>query len=148
MVGDDVNKTNVKKLDAHDIAKSAECCVAAKADSCSRILRQENYLIALFNKDLLDLRVRIPIPQSLESVVPSNLLAPPSPSIPTAHGEADERRFLSFGANTLTKALEWNLRYCLMGYLFDYRGQVKKDFISQRRRKELVEGSASYHLAF
>lgn len=114
-----------------------------EADSSSRILRQENYLIALFNKDLLDLRVRIPIPHALVGLVPAHLLAPPTSNIPTAHGEAEERRFLSFGANTLTKALEWNLRFCLMGYLFDHRGQVRKEFISQRKRKELVEGSAN-----
>lgn len=53
---------------------------------------------------------------------------------------ADQPKYFSFGANTLTKALEWNLRYCLMGYLFDRRGQVRKEFVKERRRKDLVEG--------
>nr|XP_018261956.1 autophagy-like protein 9 [Kwoniella dejecticola CBS 10117]OBR84114.1 autophagy-like protein 9 [Kwoniella dejecticola CBS 10117] len=95
---DEADQATYKKLDAHDVA--------------NRILRQENYLIALFNKDLLDLRVRLP----------------------------RTRQFISFGANTLTKALEWNLRFCLMGYLFDARGQVKKEFVRERRRKDLVLG--------
>ncbi|KAJ3559993.1 hypothetical protein NP233_g11118 [Leucocoprinus birnbaumii] len=42
------NDTSTAKLDAHDIA--------------NRIMRQENYLIALFNKELLDLRVPLPMP--------------------------------------------------------------------------------------
>nr|XP_019045197.1 autophagy-like protein 9 [Kwoniella bestiolae CBS 10118]OCF24127.1 autophagy-like protein 9 [Kwoniella bestiolae CBS 10118] len=102
---DEADQATYKKLDAHDVA--------------NRILRQENYLIALFNKDLLDLRVRLPVPHSLDHL---------------------DRKFISFGANTLTKALEWNLRFCLMGYLFDTRGQVKKEFVRERRRKDLVIG--------
>lgn len=106
----------------------------------SRILRQENYLIALFNKDLLDLRVRLPVPHSMVHLVPARLLAPSTtPSLPS-HTQQAERRYISFGKNTLTKALEWNLRFCLMGYLFDHRGQVRKEFVRERRRKDLVEG--------
>jgi autophagy-related protein 9 len=97
-------------------------------------------LIALFNKDLLDLRVRLPIPHSLVTVVPPNLLAPAASSLPSTTQQDPPRRFISFGANTLTKALEWNLRFCLMGYLFDRRGQVRKEFVRERRRKDLVEG--------
>ena len=106
----------------------------------SRILRQENYLIALFNKDLLDLRVRFPIPHSVVHLVPTRLLAPLSGTALPSHAQFAERRYISFGKNTLTKALEWNLRFCLMGYLFDKRGQVRKEFVRERRRKDLVEG--------
>lgn len=111
------------------------------SDRVSRILRQENYLIALFNKDLLDLRVRFPVPHSLVPYVPPHLLAPPtSQALPSTQTDQRERRFISFGKNTLTKALEWNLRFCLMGYLFDERGQVRKEFVKEKRRKDLVEG--------
>ncbi|KAI9446179.1 APG9-domain-containing protein [Lactarius indigo] len=72
------------KLDAHDIA--------------NRIMRQENFLISLFNKELLDLRV--PLPNGW----------------PTEEGKG----------RTLTRSLEWNLQFCLMEYLFDRRGQVRK----------------------
>jgi autophagy-related protein 9 len=78
------------KLDAHDVA--------------NRIMRQENYLIALFNKELLDLRVPL------------------------------------LARDTLTKALEWNLRFCLMEYLFDPHGRVRKAFIKGKHRAALVEG--------
>ncbi|WWC71134.1 uncharacterized protein I206_105087 [Kwoniella pini CBS 10737] len=122
---DEADQATYKKLDAHDVA--------------NRILRQENYLIALFNKDLLDLRVRLPVPRSLDHLVPTSLLAPGSSSLPSNTSHYD-RKFISFGANTLTKALEWNLRFCLMEYLFDARGQVKKEFVRERRRKDLVLG--------
>lgn len=90
------------KLDAHDVA--------------NRILRQENYLIALFNKDLLDLQIHLPPP--FDKLFSSD----------TGKGMV------------LTRALEWNLRFCLMQYLFDPTGKVRKTFLKRKNRKELVEG--------
>lgn len=94
--------TTTAKLDAHDIA--------------NRILRQENYLIALFNKDLLDLRV--PLPNALKSFL------------------AEEEG----KGKMLTQALEWNLRFCLMEYLFDDQGKVRKVFLKSKHRRTLIEG--------
>ncbi|KAJ7219579.1 putative transmembrane protein [Mycena pura] len=95
------NDTTTARLDAHDIA--------------NRILRQENYLIALFNKDLLDLRV--PLPNVLKQFV------------------------VEEGKGTmLTRALEWNLRFCLMEYLFDQHGRVRKVFLKGKNRPVLIEG--------
>jgi autophagy-related protein 9 len=91
-------------LDAHDIA--------------NRILRQENYLIALFNKDLLDLRV--PLPNILKRFIV----------------EEDGK------GKMLTRALEWNLRFCLMEYLFDRHGKVRKVFLKSKNRPVLIEGYA------
>ncbi|TFK54601.1 APG9-domain-containing protein [Heliocybe sulcata] len=90
------------KLDAHTIA--------------NRIMRQENYLIALFNKELLDLRV--PLPASLKRFVPP---------------EEGKGR-------TLTRALEWNLRFCLMEYLCDPSGRVRKVFLKSKNRGALIQG--------
>ncbi|KAH7889606.1 putative transmembrane protein [Phlebopus sp. FC_14] len=91
-------------LDAHDIA--------------NRIMRQENYLIALFNKDLLDLRV--PLPHALKRVLQRG-------------GKEGQGR-------TLTRVLEWNLRFCLMEYLFDSQGRVRKAFLKSKHRAVLIEG--------
>lgn len=88
-------------LDAHDIA--------------NRIMRQENYLIALFNKDLLNLRV--PLPPLIDGLV---------------------GKYIN-GGNTLTRALEWNLRYCLLGHLFDARGRVRKSFTRENQRDREME---------
>ena len=76
----------------------------------NRILRQENYLIALFNKDVLDLSLPIP--------------------------------FLGGRQQVLTRALEWNLRFCLMGYLCGGagRGGVRKVFLRERNKAALVDG--------
>ena len=102
------NDTTTAKLDAHDVA--------------NRILRQENYLIALFNKELLDLRV--PLPSLLKRFVPEE------------QGKG----------KMLTKALEWNLRFCLMEYLFDRHGRVRKVFLKSRNRAPLIEGWARQSL--
>lgn len=88
------------KLDAHDIA--------------NRIMREENYLIAIFNKDLLDLRV--PLPGLLNRFF----------NIDEGHGL------------TLSTALEHNLRICLMRYLFDSRGRVKEAFLKEKNRDTLI----------
>ncbi|KAH9945782.1 APG9-domain-containing protein [Epithele typhae] len=93
------------KLDAHDIA--------------NRIMRQENYLIALFNKEVLDLR--IPLPQVLANF-------------------AFLRQSEESKGKRLTRALEWNLRFCLMEYLFDESGRVRKVFLKSKNRPVLIEG--------
>ena len=100
--GKRADDTTTAKLDAHDIA--------------NRIMRQENYLIALFNKDLLDLRV--PWPRAMNRFRP----------------ETQGR------AKVLTQALEWNLRFCLMEYLFDEHGKVRKVFLKAKNRVALIEG--------
>lgn len=97
-----MDDTTTAKLDAHDIA--------------NRIMRQENYLIALFNKDLLDLRV--PWPSAMNKF----------------RVEAEG------SAKVLTQALEWNLRFCLMEYLFDEHGKVRKVFLKAKNRVGLIEG--------
>lgn len=86
-------------------------------------MRQENYLIALFNKELLDLRV--PLPQSLKRFVTE---------------EAGKGK-------VLTQALEWNLRFCLMEYLFDEHGRVRKVFLKSKNRAALIEGYGSFFIS-
>jgi autophagy-related protein 9 len=100
--GRNADDTATAKLDAHDIA--------------NRIMRQENYLIALFNKELLDLRV--PLPVSLKPFM----------------AEEDGK------GKMLTQALEWNLRFCLMEYLFDHHGKVRKVFLKSKNRAVLIDG--------
>ena len=75
-------------------------------------MRQENFLIALFNKELLDLRVSL------------------HRGLPAEEGKG----------RTLTRALEWNLQFCLMEYLFDRRGRVRKVFLKSKNRMALIDG--------
>ena len=79
-------------------------------------MRQENYLIALFNKELLDLR--IPLPPSIERLI----------GVQEGKGRM------------LTRALEWNLRFCLMEFLFNKSGKVRKIFLHSKNRPQLIEG--------
>lgn len=93
-------------MDAHDVA--------------NRIMRRENYLIALFNKDVLDIRVpfafsRVPL---------------------LRHFISDEQS----SSPALTRSLQWNLQFCLLDFLFDDRGQVRKQFVTDRHRKDLIAG--------
>jgi autophagy-related protein 9 len=90
-----------ERLDAHDVA--------------NRIMREENYLIALFNKSLLD--ISLPLLRPFAKIV------------------GKER----FGKSMLTQTLEWNLSFCLLGFLFGRDGQVRRAFLSERNKKELVE---------
>jgi len=103
------NTTATAKLDAHDIA--------------NRIMRQENYLIALFNKDLLDLHV--PLPSAIKHFV--------------GH-DGDTGQMEGGKGMVLTRTLEWNLRFCLMEFLFDARGRVRKVFLKSKNRTSLIEG--------
>lgn len=82
-------------------------------------MREENYLIALFNKGLLDLS--LPLPGPLRSTVGRAL------------GKS------RFGKSMLTQTLEWNLSFCLLGFLFGKDGQVRRAFLSERNKHELVE---------
>ncbi|GAA5965569.1 hypothetical protein JCM21900_005159 [Sporobolomyces salmonicolor] len=90
-----------ERLDAHDVA--------------NRIMREENYLIALFNKDVLD--ISLPLPLAIAKIV----------------------RKRRFGKSMLTQTLEWNLSFCLVGFLFGQDGQVRRAFLSERNKTELVE---------
>ncbi|KAI3657325.1 hypothetical protein MP638_002855 [Amoeboaphelidium occidentale] len=87
------------------------------SDVASRIMRKENYLIALFNKDILNLR-------------------PPFPALLT---------FGFGGKQMLTKVLEWNLTICVMNYAFGETDQgeeigVRKEFLTDRHRNRLIAG--------
>jgi autophagy-related protein 9 len=87
-------------------------------------MRQENYLIALFNKELLDLRV--PLPPALDRLVGG------SGGKLGLNGEGKGKM--------LTRALEWNLRFCLMEFLFDPQGRVRKVFLKGKNRAALIDG--------
>lgn len=81
-----------QSIDVHEVA--------------NRLMRQENFLIALLNRNLVDFRL------------PGQLSGQP----------------------LLTKSLQWNLDFCLLGYLFDQEGNVRKPFLSDKYREDLIDG--------
>ena len=86
-----IHRPSSKKLDAHIIA--------------NRILRKDNYLIALFNKDILNLRVPFLSQEPL-----------------------------------LTRLMEWSLSFCILSFVFDERGQLRKRFLKENNRYMLSQG--------
>ncbi|KAL7748502.1 autophagy protein atg9 [Sorochytrium milnesiophthora] len=79
-------------------------------DITNRLMRRDNYLVAMFNKDVFDLRVRVP------------LLAPNGNSV------------------LLTKIVQWNLLFCVMGSVFDADGHLKREYTRASKRQELING--------
>lgn len=82
-----------QRMDAHDIA--------------NRLMRKENYLIALFNKEILDLTLPVPFLRNRQ---------------------------------LFSRTLEWNLNYCIVDYVFNERGEVRKTFLKDKNRRALSEG--------
>jgi len=91
---------NKKDLNAHDIA--------------SRIMRTENYLIGMFNRNVFNLE--IPLLCACFFKRPKNFF--------------------------LTKHLEWNLKFCVVNHIFDESFAVREDFLRNagalRRRFRLM----------
>jgi autophagy-related protein 9 len=81
-----------QRMDAHDIA--------------NRLMRRENYWIAMINKDIMDCSLNIPF--------------------------LGKRMFYN-------SSIEWNISRCVMDFVFDDKGQVRPEFKSIQRRRELVE---------
>ncbi|KAG0372466.1 autophagy protein atg9 [Mortierella sp. AD032] len=92
-----IQTTDTQRLNAHDIA--------------NRIMRKENFMIAMFDKDLIDLSIPVP---------------------------------MMHNRTILTRILEWSLSFCILGYVFDERGQIRKRFLKDTRRTELVEGFVAF----
>ncbi|TPX48763.1 hypothetical protein SeMB42_g00331 [Synchytrium endobioticum] len=95
----------IEKLDAHTLA--------------NRIFRIDNHMIAMYNKDILDLSVPFPIPLPYVG-----------------------RRQFS------TKIMEWNLNYCIWTWAFDERGVIRKRFLRDVNRAQLInELKRRFHYA-
>lgn len=103
---DNSTKTPVR-LDAHDVA--------------NRIMRKENYLIALFNKDVLD--ISIPSPAKLFS---RYLTSDPDSEVTYAHP-----------STALTRTLQWSLERCLLGFMFGPDGRLRREVLSERDTNKL-----------
>lgn len=102
-----VNDLNSKvRLNAHDIA--------------NRIMRKENYFIALVNKDILDLNMHVP--GFLRLLLPTH--------------------------SVLTRTLEWNLKLCIDNFIFNSNGQINPAVLQELSRNQLaLELSSRFRMA-
>lgn len=82
-------------------------------------MRSQNYLIALLNA-----------PSVLDFSLPL-----PNVGLVGRYLGKDGR----FGQGWLTKALEWNLNWTVLGFVFDERGVVREMVLSERKRQELIK---------
>ncbi|KAJ2678682.1 autophagy protein atg9 [Coemansia sp. RSA 1285] len=106
VVGRMVRLRNAEIREYRNLTRSRILGYQLTADGIiNRVMRRENYMIALFNRDLLDIRI---------------------PLLGRQH--------------VLTKALEWNLSFCLLNYVFDERGQLRRRFLRESNRAILSEG--------
>ena len=71
-------------------------------------MRKENYLIALINKELMDLRLPIPILRSY------------------------------FSQPVITKTIEWSLTYSLFNFVFDEHNVVKTGVLAPEKRDAMI----------
>ncbi|KAG7193504.1 autophagy protein atg9 [Scheffersomyces spartinae] len=90
------------RLNAHDIA--------------NRIMRKENYMIAMINKDILDM-CPIDFPPAM-------------------------RKYLN-NTNVLTKTLEWNLKLCINNFAFNQHGQIQPRILKDYNRNQLASELSS-----
>ncbi|KAG5191934.1 autophagy protein Apg9-domain-containing protein [Tribonema minus] len=127
-----------RDLTAHDIARrDVTAHDIARHDLtahgiASRIMRRENYIIALVNKRVLQLGVPIP---SLGSILGGGRAR--------AHTHAHAR------TPRLTKSLEWSLRFCVLSHLFNHKFTLRRDFLEDRaalQRRFLAVGLAQLAL--
>lgn len=104
-----LNDLNSKiRLNAHDIA--------------NRIMRKENYIIALINKEVFDLSLSLPLVSSLNNFLASR--------------------------SVLTKTLEWNLKLCINNFIFNLHGQINTNVLKDFNRNQLSkELSARFKMA-
>ncbi|GEQ72262.1 hypothetical protein JCM33374_g5949 [Metschnikowia sp. JCM 33374] len=93
-----LNDLNSKvRLNAHDIA--------------NRIMRKENYMIALINKDVLD--ISLPCPSLLRPIFSSK--------------------------SVLTRTLEWNIKLCINNFIFNENGQINQNILKESSRNALAQ---------
>lgn len=103
--------------DAHDIA--------------NRIMRKDNYIIALFNKNVLD--IRLPRPRTFTKTTGYGLL------LSLILGGEDD---LDSETLWLSRTLEWSLDRCVLGFFFGPDGRIRSEVLSQRESKSLANRCA------
>lgn len=96
------NRSEDQSVDAND-----EGALITAHDIACRIMRKENYLIAMLNANILDLT--LPLPE---------LLVGRFPALDTTAARA-----------RLTKTLEWSLHSCLLDHIFSRRFVVRRAFL-------------------
>ncbi|GAA5843555.1 hypothetical protein JCM3766R1_002410 [Sporobolomyces carnicolor] len=133
-------------LDAHSVA--------------NRIMRSQNYLIALLNAgppSVLDFSV--PVPNRLPRFLKRYFFSTIDEEEPRRRGqhprsecdddrteddddeedEEEDKMKKRKRSIELTRALEWNLNWAVLGFVFDERGFVREIVLNERKRDQLIK---------
>lgn len=106
------------QLTAHDIA--------------NRILRKDNFMVAMVNRGLLPLQVGL-----LGRMLVAMVGCPAHPIVrsgaPPMHAVLSPQSPSLLPFNLLTKALEWNLYVCVFNAMFDKRFRIRQTFTQDVR---------------
>lgn len=104
--------TDFSEITTRIVALQAECPVSVDRlnahDIANRLMRRQNYLIAMYNKEIL----KLDLPLSL-----NRLLMP---------------------RNRLTRVLEWSMSRCIFNHFFDDRLGVNRAFLQETHRDAIV----------
>ncbi|KAG2498771.1 hypothetical protein HYH03_003510 [Edaphochlamys debaryana] len=141
------------------VQRTTRLCIARDLDELyivSRIMRKENYLIAMINRDVLQLHLRPPpdTPDAVRRILHPVLRALGGSGAcggaglggggggGSGHGSSAGGSGGGRGhPPALTKTLEWNLRWCILDHMFDDRFRIRPEFLdveALRRRLRLV----------
>jgi Autophagy protein ATG9 len=105
--------------------------VASAARHCSRIMRKENYLIAMVNKGVL--RTHLPLPSLPDMFGSSSSSSSTGGLGNTATAAAAARTTTTAttaitvsgavegGTQRLTKSLEWSIHFCVLNHMFNHK---------------------------
>lgn len=85
-------------------------------DVANRIMRKENYMIAMINKNILNLNL-------------------PVPNIPVINKFVKRLSFME--RPFLTRTIEWNLSLCIMDFVFE-NGELRPSFLKEFNRAKLA----------
>ncbi|GLI70528.1 hypothetical protein VaNZ11_015443 [Volvox africanus] len=122
------------------VQRTTRLCIARDLDELhivSRIMRKDNYLIAMINRNVLQLHLQTPpdAPLLVRRVMDAMLL------LMGGGGSGSGCGGSSGCPPMLTKTLEWNLRWCILDYMFDDQFRIRpgfSDVAALKRRLRLV----------
>lgn len=110
---DKLATTDFSEITTRIVALQAECPISVDRlnahDIANRLMRCQNYLIAMYNKDIL----KLDLPFSLN-------------------------RFL-MPRNRLTRVLEWNMSRCIFNHFFDDRLGINRAFLQETHKDTIMQ---------
>ena len=105
------NEITTKLIDLHDKGTFLpELDNLTTLEIANRIMRIENYMMALFNEEIIN--VSVPLPEKVETILKNK-------------------------PKVFTKIIEWNIKYCMCNFIFDQNMLPRKELFDDSRTNVL-----------